>query len=99
MARASRSAKASARPPRLAARMMNIVARAYGAPTYTISASAINTAASTTTRRRVIAVHLTLVLFSNPSHAETDHRHRRTIRCRQGHRVASAGADARLQTH
>ncbi len=38
--------------------MMNMVARAYGAPTYTITASAINSAASTTTRR-LIALNLT----------------------------------------
>ena len=44
--------------------MMNIVARAYGAPAYTISASAINTAATTTTRRRLIDVHLTPPLDS-----------------------------------
>src|SRR5262245_23843445 len=78
---------------------MNIVARAYGTPTYTISARAINTEASTTTRRRVIGVHLTLRAILERSHEETDHRHRRTLRCRQGHRVACAGADTRLQAY
>src|SRR5688572_3846522 len=60
--RASRLAKASARPPRSVARMMNVVARAYGAHTYTNSASAINSAVTTTSSRRLIALHLTLPL-------------------------------------